>query len=277
MSPAGGQLRRSVKARGSITDVGERHVVLLIHGFNVDERAAREGYAAFREHLPPERRSNSAIVLWPGDRFGGVFARVSSGVMYSWMPRRAEDTALKLHRYLSQHHLSRSNGTTHLYIVAHSLGCRVALELARLIDTDGDHRRDRLRLIALMAAAVPLYMVQPGERLNLLEHGGERLRILYSKQDKVLKRMFRLGQFFESSTPTSRFFLRRAMGRSSLNTTFPKSSRISEEDTKLDHGEYWPSYKVARSLAPDLPRSRRLKAGRRLFSGKALHSSRLPS
>lgn len=261
---AGGPPRSDVKPNRKVKLRQHDEIVLFIHGFNVDSHAGREAYSTFQENLSESRRAAIFWVLWPGDQFVDDKA---SALAYSWMPRRAEDCALMLAKFLSGSSEGVRDRKQKVYIVAHSLGCRLALEMVRNLSVNA-HRFD-VRLVALMAAAVPVYMVKQGQRLSLLDYGGAKTRILFSKRDAVLKYVFRLGQRFESSSPGNWLFGRHALGRKGLPTNFASNRRISEEETRLGHGEYWANVPVARSLAPDLPSNARALDGRIMDLGGA--------
>jgi len=256
-APEGGKARNTVHANRQLSLMGETHLVLLIHGFNVNEQAARNAYKQFQRNVPEDRRLQMAWVFWPGDKYSNA---VGSALSYSWMPKRAQYCALKMAGHIAKEIVARAKGTVNFYIVAHSLGCRLTLELLRILSVSNDDVR--IRLVALMAAAVPTYMVKPGEHLDLLEFGGDRVRVLFSRKDLILKYIFRPGQRFESSSPVNWVFGRAALGSKGLPQTFPRTNRISEEETKLGHGGYWSNYPVARTLASDLPISERVIAQR---------------
>ena len=260
---AGGPPRSDVKASCPVSLAGRDEVVLFIHGFNVAADAGRQAYAMFQANLPKDRRIGIYWVLWPGDQFSNNKA---SALAYSWMPQRAKSCALKLATFFSQKLEGKGLRKLKVYIVAHSLGCRLALEFTRNLSVIG--HRVEVQLIVLMAAAIPVYMIRPGQDLDLLEFGGAKTRILFSKKDAVLKHVFRLGQRFESNTPTNWLFGRHALGRKGLPNGYPGNDRISQEETRLGHGEYWGNMPVARSLANDFPSSMRQLQGRKNYDSQ---------
>ena len=119
-----------------------------------------------------------------------------------------------------------------VHFVAHSLGCRVALETIEFLRQNGGPVVGK---VCLMAAAVPLFKVQTGgELVEAMEHAGE-VRILHSDDDAVLRDTFPPGQTLaggnEGFFPTAlglHGFLSAASGRI-----------VSVDVDNAGHGDYW--------------------------------------
>jgi hypothetical protein len=122
-----------------------------------------------------------------------------------------------------------------LIFVAHSLGCRVALEAIRFMVSGETARRTALSGACLMAAAVPTYMIGtsssgPLGRLREAATAIARSCVLYSTNDYVLRTAFRIGQ-----TQAREGFMPEAVGFNGGPET-PWSAR---GDTGLGHSGYW--------------------------------------
>jgi hypothetical protein len=252
----GGELRRDAKVKGHINSAGEIHLVVLIHGFSVDEEAARTAYAQFRKNLPQENKMQLTQFFWPGDAH---VSGLMSKVLYPWMPDRAENAALRLVTYLAGPLSSQAQGTVNLYIVAHSLGCRLTLETLRILSTHGD--KFRIKLVALMAAAVPIHAIKPNGRYALIDLASDRVQVHYSRRDLVLGAIFKAGQLFHSTNPTNRLKGRGALGFAGLPREYDHMPHIVDNRTQLGHGGYWSDPDVAEKVAEDLPsRARHVRA-----------------
>jgi len=158
--------------------------VLFVHGFNVDQAAAQLGYARFRwwlEHY--QVRARVLELHWPGDRQWGWF----SALCY---PTKV-DVAIRGGELLAEWIASKP--ASRFTIVAHSLGCRVAVEAVAELRRTG--HLAQVCALTLMAAAVP---VQHIARRDLGPWKGEvspHWQILYSRGDTVLRWTFGPGQF----------------------------------------------------------------------------------
>jgi pimeloyl-ACP methyl ester carboxylesterase len=267
--PSGGVLRTVAKEKGHISTNGETHLVLLIHGFAVNEEDARIAYKTFRENLPQDRRMKLTQFFWPGDAH---VSSLRSKLGYSWIPDRAENTALLLEQFLVDRLAARGTGTINLYIVAHSLGCRVTLEVLRLLKS---HRRHfRIRLVSLMAAAVPTFSVwpdtEPPGKYNLNGLGSDRVQVHYSRWDFILRFIFQTGQFASSSNPSNRIAGRKALGSVGLPRSYDHMHHITDNKTRNGHGGYWGDAQVAEQIAQYLPNRERKVRGRSPVKGRGI-------
>jgi pimeloyl-ACP methyl ester carboxylesterase len=220
-----------------------RRVILLIHGFNVDEEHGRQTYERFvarlREMLVVQRDGPIAGdrlvgVYWPGDA-DWSFAKP---LAYMRSVPRARDIGARLARLLDD--AAAANGLVEVDIVAHSLGCRLALET--LLAVHGNPQsRAHIRRIQLMAAAVPTFMLfDPDDTPRLRDAFEQSLEIgaksLYSAADGVLSFAFPPGQTFAGD---GEGFLPTAVG----HARFPARSELARMDPiempDAGHGSYW--------------------------------------
>jgi len=220
-----------------------RRVILLIHGFNVDEEHGRAAYERFvarlREMLVVQRDGPVAgdrlvAVYWPGDADWG-FAKP---LAYMRSVPRARDIGARLAQLLDD--AAAANGLVEVDIVAHSLGCRLALE-ALLAVHGNPQSRVHIRRIQLMAAAVPTFMLfDPDDAPRLRDAFEQSLEIgaksLYSAADGVLSFAFPPGQTFAGD---GEGFLPTAVG----HAKFPVQSELTRMDPiempDAGHGSYW--------------------------------------
>jgi pimeloyl-ACP methyl ester carboxylesterase len=150
---------------------------------------------------------------------------------------------------------SRSTWATLKYrpevtLVAHSLGCRVALETVKSIRREGGtYRGARIRALCLLAAAVPTDLCE-GDRSPFTETLADcKEHVLHSTRDRVLLLAFGTGQF--------------AYGEKGIAAGLrgaPLHRWYRTMSTGLGHSRYWSSYDVAEHVGRVLGRtgSRRL-------------------
>jgi pimeloyl-ACP methyl ester carboxylesterase len=215
--------------------------LVLVHGFNNNDGEAAIAYDGFRERLLEENPAMSVSDLnrrfgdtfWPGDADWGFFDFVDFGV-YSNAVGHARRTAAGLRlELLSMPSLLEAD------FIGHSLGCRLILETLELFRQNDDG--PRIRRVCLMAAAVPMEMLEPGGRyhtlLAKLTADGTRVLILHSRQDVVLHFAFGLGQAMAGPDERSS----RPLGRDGPNPLMPGyRANIDEmEMAGAAHGDYW--------------------------------------
>ena len=227
-------------------------VTVLIHGFNVNERSAVSAYQTFMTSLDDKERRSVFWVFWPGDVTNDV---VRSTLGYPFTPARAVDCASRFADFLAAE-LGKApelqNKT--LRLVAHSMGCRLALELVKRLRQNA---RLTVASLAMMAPAVQRYRVLP------LAHPDDDLRtglgtvpdavVYHSKKDRVLQLAFRSGQLFERSWfgTAGGWRNRGALGRHGLGAGNhikpPGSTQAQTRDfiTKHGHSDYWGSASVS--------------------------------
>jgi len=121
----GGLVRSEPALTGDVYRPRSRHV-LLVHGFNSVRQDARASYEYFRALLSDELRTidNDLIyVYWPAD----WAVQAVSPLSYRDMVGLAVFLGPRLAQALMKFS-GPSGGKCELVIVAHSLGCRLALE-----------------------------------------------------------------------------------------------------------------------------------------------------
>jgi hypothetical protein len=260
--------RRSLRYRdgeieepGGGTPNGAARIILLVHGYNNDKAQAEESYAALTKHVPddqPQLRDQIWMFFWPSyvERITGESVDESTSLSmrhstagtesnivlsiptYSQQVLKARDVGRELGRYLRG--LERSeNLPTEIVFVAHSLGCRVVLEALRelLAQSTTQDTRARVPCMCLMAAAVPTFMVEDGERLGSAAELPQMSYILHSRADLVLRVAFPFGQGAASllDLDGAEGWLPEAVGRNG----HPLGVWLRRANTGLGHSEYW--------------------------------------
>ncbi len=228
---------------------GRRRVVLLIHGYNVTEEAARGSYAGFIAALEALGPSAAALLpdlggfYWPGDADLGPLSFLS----YPGEIEPAKDSAERLATYVRTL-VGPGGTTTALYFVGHSLGNRVVLELLDRLAA-APSPTGHVAGACLMAAAVPVDMAEDGGPLRDGATLPGTTLVLYSRDDTVLHFAFPLGE-----TLAGEGFFPTAVGR------FGEPAGVWTERQELtgdDHGDYWAdpraTMRVARLLGAAVP------------------------
>lgn len=245
-------------------------ILLLVHGFNVAPAEAAETLGEFRSKLAglhADLLDRTFSVAWEGDWRIPVVRPAA----YPFMLKNALASAETFYEAIRQlYDPSRlPSGPDHVVIVAHSLGCRLTVEMLRLMQAGGrPDGLDRLTVI-LMAAAIPTGHLRPtGRPLDALR-AADRVIVLHSEADGVLSRWFRIGQ-----TLAGEGWFPVAVGTHGgpCSAAWDGSVRMAG----FDHSDYWAEAETAQSVGEALGRRGAvLPAGRPLAARKALASRRL--
>jgi pimeloyl-ACP methyl ester carboxylesterase len=210
-------------------------VIILIHGYNTSKIKADKCYYKFAR-LFRDAAENWADDLcafhWPGD----WNAPAVSSLSYPFKVRVAQLIGAQFARFLSRP-ITPWGTSPRLIVIAHSLGCRLTLEalaaLARAAESS-------IKLeIVLMAAAVPVNLVDKAGSLNCSLTRAARTLVLYSSSDSVLRFGFKIGQKFagEFGEPVGL--------KGEPISAWTERSKMS----KYGHSEYWKRQEVADLIA----------------------------
>lgn len=264
--PAGGAVLRDPRLTPADLLLGIDELVLLVHGFNNREEVAFASYLRFMAKVGPAWASRSSGVFWPGDgRTGDPDARsgwrsvLLAGASYPYQPQRATEAAGHLADVVSRACVSRAaiaarrgRRATDLVVnvVAHSMGCRLVLELLRLLRPALLAGAPlRVRNVALMAAAVPVYHISFRGELEQALTTAERTTLYWSRADGVLRFLFPLGQSLERPFPRGWWPSRRgALGRLGGDGR----AGLRSVQVPLGHSDYWTDEGVAADIRADL-------------------------
>jgi pimeloyl-ACP methyl ester carboxylesterase len=211
-------------------------LVILIHGYNVNQPNGESSYNAFSQLLQSHKVSELSVLgeiigfLWPGDEN----VKFIAGLFYPAKMQAARDSAARLAQFLIS--LRGPNGTPmQIILIAHSLGNRVSLEMITDLLAQPNRVWGRMEGFCLMAAAVVVGEVQNQGRLYPAARS-MRTRALFSEADKVLHWAFPPGQ-----TAAGEGFFPQAIGRFG-NPIAVWNDRFDLQP--YDHGNYFPGLKT---------------------------------
>jgi hypothetical protein len=228
----GGPVSREVELGAGETPLAKRCLVILVHGFCNDLSDARASYATFllnclkKGGFAASRKADLFRFFWPGDKDWG-WLRFAS---YTWEIGPAKQSAEVLYRFLTN-----LPNVLDLYLIAHSLGNRLVLELFNLFVQRGQPAGIQLKGICMMAAAVPVAYVDLAGSLQQATTL-TRTHVLFSPSDTVLAGGFPLGEIPETHALWSE-----AVG---LNGNPGSSWDLQKlmckgRDKGYGHGDYW--------------------------------------
>jgi hypothetical protein len=228
---SGGPVSKEVELGPGETPVGKSSVVLLVHGYCNDLDDARESYSTFITNclaargVGQKRAADMFRFYWPGDKSWG-FARFAS---YPLEIEHAIKSAEVLERFLRD-----LPQLVDLYLIAHSLGNRVVLELLRRFIDGGFPPHIQLKGICMMAAAVPVSFVRWPGGLHYAAVA-TNTHVLYSPGDMVLQ-WFSIGELFDARTVRAEAV--GLHGEPFLQWRSTKDMTYGEKK-KYGHGDYW--------------------------------------
>lgn len=226
---------------------GRRRVIVLVHGYNNTEKDAKESYRDFTQHLQGYAQLlDLGQFFWPGDANLGFLSALS----YPFEIKDAKESAARLAEFFAA--AQGPQGTPmELNCVCHSLGCRLLLEVLRMVHQGKVNEWPEVRWVCLMAAAVQVDMVESGGDFEPGAHLAKHRIVLYSPADKVLHYAFPIGQ-----TAAFEGFFPAAVGR------FGRPASLTPYRVEMggnDHSDYWSDPRsaevVASFLGASVPRS----------------------
>jgi predicted alpha/beta hydrolase family esterase len=199
---------------------------------------------------------------------GGILNSLASVASFPFQADRAVDCAYWLSKFINEQRSGR-NYPIRLTIVAHSLGCLLAMDMVEKLAL---MPQVKLELVVLMAAAVPQYSCKRGARYDLAKFSDTKFVIYHSKSDEVLQGAFRPGQFAAATSPSNLFFGRGAIGRKGLATSAVNAEQFAK---RHKHSGYWPDREIAIDLAERLddkarPTAKRFLVPRLLGAGRGV-------
>ncbi len=253
-------LENSVIPAPNRPDSPNRHslVVFLVHGYHNSPQDAHESYESLYRYLEAAgieawRMETIWEVYWPGYWQRDTIMTLgltgphthpqdkslASALSYSFKVRKAPKIGELLADYVSR---LRGPGDTpsQFIFIAHSLGCRVVMEVLRKFAGERYVNTSRFPGIALMAAAVPTYMLEYSNRLWWAAYVPQKKILLYSGADWVLSILFPPGQALAGEG------LCRAVGGAGE----PASHWNARIQTGLGHSGYWKTRTSTEHLLP---------------------------
>jgi pimeloyl-ACP methyl ester carboxylesterase len=262
-----------VAVDGSPQDRSAPRLTILIHGYQNSEERAQQSYEAFEGALDRAGARRPALGAiwhfhWPSDHP----RKLVSIITYAVRVPEARSAG----RLLAEGFLATLSPHQEVTLVAHSLGCRVALEAVRTIRAAGAaYGGGRVRAVMLLAAAVPQLQCSDAPQPYPAALAGATEHVFHSRRDRALGLAFDLGQRLYGEAGD-------AVGREGR----PTGRWDTTTDTGLQHSRYWSSRFVADEVAQLLggPSSSRLavrhlpQSGieRTELSRRAVSARRLP-
>jgi hypothetical protein len=209
-----------------------RDVAFLIHGFNVNRANGSAALQAFAKLLPITSSSAAVAVLWPGDAWSGPLC-------YPFETNKADDTAVELAKFIADN----LQPQTRVSIVAHSLGCRVAMQTVQQLYILGFD----VAQVCLMAAAIDNDSLAEVADYRVGAQYAGRTAVLYSPSDSVLKAAYPAGNLlsaflhWSATTDTALGF---AGPRACSDGSIPDSVTATgiPAPNEVNHGDYLPNY-----------------------------------
>ena len=179
-----GQPRVSIGGPKRFEDTRSR-LVVLVHGNATKRKNSDASYEAFVRSLEASGLTDTTIcrVHWPSDFLFGTG--------YAWMVSRATGIA-KVLAPLLERAVANSERRVSVALVGHSLGCRLILEALDALKPRLPSGRVRL---FLMAAAVPVGLVDAEEHFRPAIRSCACSNAYWSDADTILKNVFRIGEW----------------------------------------------------------------------------------
>jgi hypothetical protein len=241
--------------------------VLLVHGYNVNESEALGVLGRFKNTLgyyAPALLPDIFICSWSGNWNVPVLRPLA----YPFMLHNAHESAEPFWKAIRVWY-DLPGAPNELVILAHSLGCRLTLEMLKLMHAQGRPLNLSRLVVILMAAAVPVQHIEDEGRLNSALGLADTTVVLHSEDDNILASFFGLGQ-----TIAGDGWFPEAVGL--RGAPQPGSWTRSERMQAFDHGDYWAELDTAALIATVLGFSaRRHDAGIPLAARKLLRGHRL--
>lgn len=219
--------RRVTVTPGWATPNGRAAILILIHGFNVSQEAAKNSYDTFLQGLEKAAISPPSIPVyeffWPGDEVNKAYSALS----FAGKIGVAEEAADVFCNFVEELR-GPGGGPIEIHFVAHSLGNRLLLELLR---SSARFPSAVIRSVTLMAAAVPVEMVAYNNMLYKACLVPVFTQVLHSRGDEVLHLAFPPGE-----TLRGEGFLPTAVGRFGEPCG---NWRAAHAFDSFGHGDYW--------------------------------------
>jgi esterase/lipase superfamily enzyme len=236
---SGGEVLAQVA--GSLGAYGSQ-LVFLFHGYNDSFTVAHQSYASFFQNFPgtgtplhDKWRPAIHSCYWPGDKAWGPISAAS----YALEMEPARQSAAVFADFLATLP-APAGGTLDVYFIAHSLGNRVVLELLSALQdmkvAGALSSQIQFKGFCMMAAAVPVAMVESNANLYQAAILSATRRALYSEADTVLHFAFPIGE-----TAAREGFFPTAVGRygqPQSDWTAATEMFISPSNG-YNHGDYW--------------------------------------
>jgi len=250
LEPRGGDVATQLQIGPDGGAGGHSRVILLLHGYANTLDVARNSYSLFEQNLVQQQQPIGSANLphifrlyWPGD------SKLMKPLYYGSYPGEigpAKKSAAPIEEYL-RNLPQPPGGAIELFLVAHSLGNRVALELLDCFTGGRRPGRLQIRGVLMMAAAVPVARVRFGGNLHYAASMAERRFTLHSRSDMTLLWGFPAGEIFGGDALALPWDWPQAVGRNGnpvSNWTF-HTAMFTTQGEGYGHSNYWPGTEVS--------------------------------
>jgi alpha/beta hydrolase family protein DUF900 len=258
VDPRGGAVSPHVLKGPDGGAAGHSRVILLLHGYANTLDDARASYQVFEGNLLREQPTIGGPNLpdifrmyWPGD------SELLTPLYYASYPADigvAKNSAPPIEAYL-RNLPAPIGGVIEIFLIAHSLGNRVLLELLNRFAGGNKPAKLQLRGAVMMAAAVPVAKVRFGGPLHYASLLPERRFALHSRSDMVLLLGFPLGEIAGGDALPLPWDWPEAVGRNGnppTNWTLPVAMRRARDNKGYGHSDYWPGPEVSEPVVQAL-------------------------
>jgi pimeloyl-ACP methyl ester carboxylesterase len=232
---AGGPVSDSIDIPEGLKARPILHLLILVHGFSNDVKTGKENYDTFVPFLMPGLLDGGSAVpdaiarlFWPGDEAADL-GEALKAYGYPDDVTNAKAAAARLDDFVRR---MQSLGVQTVSIIAHSLGCRLVLELLRLLGTSAPNLR--FGIVSLMAAAAPTALVGPGGSLLPAQLPTWQVLKLFSEWDVILRILFPAGQWASSVAGVEPEYYDEAIGLHGNPASFATGKQRSH-----GHSKYW--------------------------------------
>ena len=220
-----------------------RHALFVVHGFNNTQAQAEASYQTLIDRLMPSfarmgvGRAPDVIVRvqWPGDAAVGPISALDF-IGYPVDIDRAREAAIVLQNFLAAVRAA-GGAALKISVIAHSLGCRLMLEL--LTGFVADPYAD-FELLVLMAPAVPVDLVDASRGADATLAGTNivprHFLKFHSLSDVVLQYAFPAGQELAWNLGIEAGWYVEAVGRHGDPPAFANPQSVA---VAIGHGDYW--------------------------------------
>ncbi len=212
----------TLDSRQLLDDIQGRHVLIGIHGFNVNRADGIAHLSNWETLLQLGPLAVFVGLLWPGD---SIWAH---GLDYPEEPRIANEAGALISPFLDDNFGNAAS----VSFVSHSLGARVLLQSVSRMSLP-------VRRATLMAGAIDNNCLNTEFKGAAAKIG--EISLLASKKDTVLSTLFPLGNLFAGIIAEGHPWWRAALGHCGpskpIPSNFQSPFRIAD-NWNFDHGNY---------------------------------------
>lgn len=219
---AGGFTQNRVDLSKLRADLRGQHVLIGVHGFNVDFASGVEHLSYWGSLLQPPTQPVFVGLLWPGD---SVWAH---GLDYPEEPRIADESGARVAAFVE----GALADVASISFVSHSLGARVALQTV-------NRMTDRVRRLTLMAGAIDDNCLNT--EFQKAAQKVDEISVLASKADEVLELAFPLGNLLAGIIDQGHPWWHGALGRFGPKKPQPLNFKAPfqiPDEWMYGHGDY---------------------------------------